>query len=330
MILHPAIIALLAGSALVAFMLLYSSWYGIEVIRKWDLRSGSELQLSLEKKTYLISTMMAYAMGFQLISLFLFVYTADSLCSLFTGAMCAAGTLNVNDFGYPVFLLKLVNFLFGGLWLVLNYTDNRAYDYPMIRKKYFFLIALMPLVLAEVFLQARYFFGLEAEIITSCCGSLFSSSDRSAAPGIFALPVRLSTGIFYGWHIFVLGLGVFFYKTGKGAYFFGIASLLLFFISGWALIQFISLYIYELPTHHCPFCMLKQEYGHVGYLYYISALAGCVAGTGVGMLQRFRHIASLEAVIPGIQKRLTIVSVTCYLFFMLAATYAMVFSGFRL
>src|SRR3972149_261257 len=100
MIFHQAILALLIGSVLICFLLLYSAYYGIQILRRWDLPSGSELQLSLERRTYLLSTMIAYAFGFQLLSLFLFIYTADHLSPLFVGAMCAAGTLNVNGWGY--------------------------------------------------------------------------------------------------------------------------------------------------------------------------------------------------------------------------------------
>jgi hypothetical protein len=67
-------------------MLGYSVYEGVRIIRHWDIDSGSEYQLDLERRTYLISTLMAYAMGFQLFSLFLFIYTADILSAgSFTG-----------------------------------------------------------------------------------------------------------------------------------------------------------------------------------------------------------------------------------------------------
>jgi hypothetical protein len=67
-------------------MLGYSVYEGVRIIRHWDIDSGSEYQLDLERRTYLISTLMAYAMGFQLLSLFLFIYTADTLSAgSFTG-----------------------------------------------------------------------------------------------------------------------------------------------------------------------------------------------------------------------------------------------------
>ena len=142
MILHPAIIALLVSSILITALVLFAFWYGVKILRFWDLRSGSSLQLDLERRTYLISTVLAYVFGFQLVSLFLLIYTADSLSTLFTGAMCAAGTFNANDYGYPLLVLKLINFLLAGLWLTINHADNRAYDYPLIRKKYAFLLLL--------------------------------------------------------------------------------------------------------------------------------------------------------------------------------------------
>jgi hypothetical protein len=174
-IFHPAILALYASSALIAFMVLYSAFYGVQILRGWNIESGSERQLILERKTYLISTLLAYLLGFELLSLFLYVFTVDQLHTLFVGAMCAAGTLYVNDYGYPALILKVVNFLLAGLWLILNYTDNRGYDYPLIRKKYMFLLIMAPLILAEVILQANYILRLKPDIITSCCGSLFSA-----------------------------------------------------------------------------------------------------------------------------------------------------------
>ncbi|MDD5245336.1 MAG: hypothetical protein PHU49_15115, partial [Syntrophorhabdaceae bacterium] len=147
MIMHPAVIALFTGSILVSFMALYAAYYGVSILKHWDLKDGRELQLNLERKTYLVSTIMSYAFCFQLLSLFLFIFTADKLSNLFVGAMCAAGTLNVNSYGYPTMLLKIVNFLFGGVWLILNYTDNKAVDYPLIKKKYLFLLVIVPFII---------------------------------------------------------------------------------------------------------------------------------------------------------------------------------------
>ena len=333
MIMQPAIIALFIGSALVGFMVLYAAFYGVSILRNWDLKDGSELQLSLERKTYLISTVMSYAFGFQLLSLFLFIFTADTLSSLFVGAMCAAGTLNVNGFGYPALLFKIINFILGGVWLVVNYTDNRAIDYPLIKKKYTLLLIVMPLILAEMVLQGAFFLNMNAHVITSCCGSLFSPEGKTiGAFFVSALPTVPMKIVFYLAMFLTGASGFLFYRRGKPAtgYFFSFMSVITFVVSITALISWISLYFYQLPTHHCPFCILQREYYYVGYLLYITLLGGVVCGASTGVLLPARNIPSLRELLPGIERRLTFVSLLSNLFFTIIVTSVMIFTNFRL
>jgi hypothetical protein len=42
--------------------------------------------------------------------------------------------------------------------------------------------------------------------------------------------------------------------------------------------MFFGTYIYELPTHHCPFCMLQKEYNYIGYIIYIFLFLGTFYG----------------------------------------------------
>jgi hypothetical protein len=330
MIYHPAILALLVGSLLISSMLLYSSFYGVQIIRSWDIRSGSEVQLDLERRTYLISTVMSYALGFQLLSLFLFVFTADQLSTMFVGAMCAAGTLNVNEWGYPTILLKLGNFLLAGLWLIVNYTDNRAYDYPLIKKKYALLLFITPFILAEMVTQGCFFLGLKPDIITSCCGTLFTEGAEGATGGIVSLPRIPVEMAFYTCMAVSLALGLTFYLKGKAAYLFSLSSLIAFPVSIVALISFICVYFYELPTHHCPYCILQREYGYVGYVLYLSLLGGGVFGLGVGAVMPFRRVESLKVVLPLVQRRLTLLCLVSYGLFMAVVGYGILFSNLKL
>ena len=330
MIFNPAIIALLVGSLLTSGMLLYSAWYGVRILKSWDIHSGSEQQLSLERRTYLISTIMNYAFGFQLLSLFLFIYTADHLSSLFVGAMCAAGTLNVNAFGYPSILLKIINFLLAGLWLIINYVDNRAYDYPLIQKKYALLLIILPLIVVEMIVQASYFLGMKPSIITSCCGTLFSSETQGITSAFVALPYVQMEVIFYSGMALTLALGLYCYRRMKYGYLFSAMSILMFIISIVALISVICLYFYELPTHHCPFCILQREYGYVGYLLYLALLAGVVPGLGLAAVVPCRNIKSLANKVPSIQRGLILISVVGYSLFFVIVTGAVVFSNLSL
>jgi hypothetical protein len=329
-ILQPAILALTVSSLLISVMVLYSAFWGAVILRKWDITSGSELQLDLERRTYLISTILAYFLALQVASLFLFIFTACDIAPLFVGAMCAVGSLSVNSWGYPTLLLKLVNFLGAGLWLILNHADGQGYDYPLIRRKYALLLLIAPVILAETVAQCVYFSLMRPDIITSCCGSLFSPASRSLITDLATAPARPMMAIFYLSILCTIVTGLYFRGKGRGGYLFALLSGVSFIVSLVAVVSFISLYIYQMPSHHCPFCILEQDYYFVGYPLYGSLLAGGVAGTGVGVLMPFRGIGSLVEIIPRIQRSLTITALWGFGILTLLASWPILFSSFRL
>ena len=330
MILHPAVLALLLIALLVSGMGVYAGYYGMRILRHWEPASGSEQQLELERRTYLVSTLMSYILGFELMSLFLFIYTADDLHTLFTGAMCAVGSLAINSFGFPALLFKVVNFLLAGVWLILNYADNRGYDYPLIKVKYELLNLLVPLLVLEGCLLVAYFAGVKPDIITSCCGSLFSHDSGGFSGDLAALPFRPMRIVFFAGMVLTGISGVFFFIKGRAGYLFSAAASVTFLIALASILSFICLYFYELPSHHCPFCLLQKEYGYIGYVLYATLFSGAVAGLGVGVLMPFRQVASLVRIIPAMQRRLTVVTLICYLLFTVIVVWRMIFSALKL
>lgn len=178
MIFQPAIIALLLASLVCVVLLVAAAPYAVDIVRHWNIESGSEKQLRLERRTYLLSTLLSFIFVTQLVALLLFVFNADKMSALFVGAMCAVGTLNVNVFGFPALIAQIVVFFLASSWLVINHLDTRAYDYPLVKVKYILLLLLLPFLLVAAVLQLRYFLGLKADVITSCCGSLFSEDAK--------------------------------------------------------------------------------------------------------------------------------------------------------
>ena len=330
MIINPAIIALVLGSLLITVFAFYALFTALRILRHWDVRSGSEIQLALERKTYLISTIFGYLLGFELFSLFLFVYTAEHIHDLFVGAMCAAGSLNVNGYGYVTLVLKIFTFMFCGVWMIINWADNRAYDYPLIRPKYKLLVLLTVMISLETFLQTGYFMGLRADVITSCCGTLFSVDAQGIAGEIAGLPPYGTRIVFYLAVILTLRVGIHLLATGKGGAAFGVLAGVTTVVSLVAVVSFISLYFYQLPTHHCPFCLLQKDYHYIGYPLYLSLFLAGITGVGTGVLERLKGPESLAGVIPALQKRLCLFSMAGFVIFALIATYPMIFSDFSL
>jgi hypothetical protein len=330
MILNPSILALILPSLLLSLFLGYAFFTGIRISENWDITSGSELQLGLERSTYLVSTIMNIAMAMQLISLFLFIFTADALHTQLSGAMCAAGSLNANKYGYPALMLKMLNFMLCGVWLVLNYIDNRAYDYPLIRPKYAFLQLLAPLILLETVIQLLYFLNLKSMILTSCCGSMFGPGGSPVTSAIVSLPPALAALLFYCSMVAALAGGIYFLATRKGALAFSILAGCALPVGIISLISFISPYYYELPTHHCPFCILQGEYRYIGYPLYLTLLGGGLAGISCGVLALFRNQESLHSIVPAAQRQCAAISVALYCAFVSLVSLKLMFSNLRM
>lgn len=332
MILHPGILALLSGSSIVLFMAVNAALHGAVILRRWDLNSSSASQLALERKTYLISTLMNYVLGFQIVSAVLFIYTVDDIHKLFVGAMCATGSLNANAVGWYALALKIAVFFLSGLWIALNYVDQRVVDYPLVRLKYTLLLILTPLIALDLYLQAQYFLGLDPDIITSCCGSLFSESGTGAASTMAALPVRPTMVFFYA------GIGLFFVAAlcclhSKRAFWRYVHSTLaaaVFVVALAAVVSFVSIYIYELPTHHCPFDILQEQYGFIGYPLYLSLFCGVFFGLLSGLFQPLKRIASLQVIIDDIERPLVYASLGSMAIFVVLVTCRVMISNLTL
>jgi hypothetical protein len=327
---NPPIIALATSSLLVSGVTIYASAIGVEIIRSWDINSGSERQLRLERKTYLISTVVTYALVCELLSMLLFVANADSIHSLFTGAMCAAGTLYANPYGYPALLAKIAACIMSGIWLIVNHVDNQAYDYPLIKFKYILLQLVTAVIVLGTVLQINYFLALDPEIITSCCGTLFSGEADTLAGELAHLPPLASQIFYYLALIITFISGAWFLLRGSGALTFALFNSLLFFITLAAIISFISLYFYELPTHHCPFCILQKEYQYGGYVIYLALFVATIAGGGIAAIWPGTEYQSLQLVLPRVQKKLCIVALFGHTIILTAVIVKILTTGLKL
>lgn len=329
MILHPGVLALLIGSLLVLYMVIHAEIVGLQILRRWDFTSSSAGQLGLERRTYLVSTLMNYALVFQLLSTFLFLYTLDDVHPLFTGAMCATGSLNANPVGWYALLVKIAVFFLAGLWLVLNHIDQMAEDYPLVRLKYILLSGLLPFIVLDLYLQLRFFTGLDPEIITSCCGSLFDGGGESAAGSLATLPVGRTMPAFYGLAILFMACITLCLFRGKALYrylltVFAFAFLAMAIIG---IISFISIYIYELPTHHCPFDMIQAGYNFIGYPLYLSLFLAVFFGLLPGVFCPAKKIPTLTAPLHRLERKWLLSSLFFIISFLLLASWQVVFSN---
>lgn len=295
----------------------------IRVLRHWNPASDSERQIRLEGEIWLSSTLVAYGLGFQIVSLILFVLAADEFCKVIVGAMCATGALLANSYGLPALLVKLGGVFFYGLWIVLHQLDIRSESFPLVRAKYLYLLALYPLMAADFALQTLYIAGLKPDIITSCCAVVFAAA-TGGGPNLLDIGSEgMQLFLYYATMVLLAVLGGWLlwrrnrwlqalYAVGW-LWFFGLALVVITMV--------ISSYIYAMPYHHCPFCILKPEYHSIGFAIYGTLILGAFLGISAAVVEPYRRKEGLETVVAGYQRRAVQISLTLLFLFAALSSY---------
>jgi hypothetical protein len=265
-------IFLIFGS--VAFVL------AVKISLKWDINSTSHTQYNLENQSFLSATIIKYIFAIKLPLFLFFVFTLDKISNLLTGAMCAAGVVNATEYGTYLLILKLLNLYLFGLWLTIHYLDMKNPNLPYTKIKFEFFTIAYWFLIVEIVLEFISFYNINVDKMVSCCGTLYSSSASSVIGNVLRIDTPLLLSVFYG--IFLLL--VLFYRF-RVKYLFAIFNIAFIIISLIALISFFGTYIYELPTHHCPFCFMQKDYYFIGYFIYTFLFIGTFYGIRSGVMQ---------------------------------------------
>ncbi|MEA1891205.1 MAG: hypothetical protein U9N33_00670 [Campylobacterota bacterium] len=279
MILTPEVLTIFILNSLFAFFGIIAFMLSVNIYRKWDLNSVSQTQYRLEKQSYLSATIIKFIFIIKVPLFLFFVFTLDKISNVLTGAMCGAGVVDATVYGTPLFILKIINLYIFAYWIVLNNEDIQDENQPYTKQKFGFFILAFFVFMSELILEGVMFSSIEIDKMVSCCGTLYSSSSTSAISTVFALDTSILLAIFYGVYL----LQILFYFL-KNRYLFGIINIVFIVISLITLIVFFGTYIYELPSHHCPFCFLQQDYYFVGYLIYTLLFLGTFYGLVAGFI----------------------------------------------
>ncbi|MFN8091133.1 MAG: hypothetical protein U0599_02680 [Vicinamibacteria bacterium] len=306
MLLQPPVLALLFASTLQALAVLAAVPFSQSIARRWDLRVAGERQLELERRTHLVSTLIALVMGLQLFTLPVFVFTADRLAVQLSGAMCAVGTLNADPHGFPALALRIASFFAAVGWLALDDLDGRAPSYPLARLKYALVLGLAPLFLAAAVLDWQYFAGLVPDELTSCCARVFAPAERSLSGDLAALAPRPAAALFFGALGLAAGASAFAAARPRSARVSAVAGLAgvgAFPAVVAGVVSFVAPAAYDEALHHCPFCILKSEYGHLGYALYGPLFVAASASVWLLGAALASRVESLRPLLPPPRRR---------------------------
>ena len=259
-LLSNEVIVYLLSETLLYLLLFVAFLATLGLVRKWDFDCFTSEQFRLENRSYLVVTIIFFVLLIKIVLLPYFVYTIDRLSDLIPGAMCGAGVIKANVYGNPLLSLKVMILFLSGLWLTLNRLDLQEKDYPYLKLKSWFFILLFLLFSMEYLLDILYFTHIETTNPVSCCSVIFGQT--SGANGLpLGLDIPKLLILFYLLYALLL-LTILPGRTLVSM----VTALLFAVVAYYAVVYFFGTYIYQLPTHQCPFCMLQDHYYYVGYL----------------------------------------------------------------
>lgn len=271
-------VAFLALEGLLLAALGLATAGAVRVLRGWDFQAATRAQYARERRAALVELVLVYALVGKLLLLPWFAHVLDSLAVLVPGAMCGAGVVHSNGAGIPLLALKIVVLGLAGLWLMIHRADVRAPDHPYLRRKMALFLFLFGLVAAESALDWAFLARIPTLTPVQCCSAIYGVAGAAdTTESLLSLPLLL---VLLG-AVFALAL-----VAGFARYrWIGLLSNLALLVVGYdAVVRFFGTYLYELPTHHCPFCMLQREYGYYGYFLWAALLGGVFFGAAAPLL----------------------------------------------
>jgi hypothetical protein len=279
MMLTPEVLTLFILNAVFAFFAIIAFVLSVKIFLKWDLNSTTQTQYILEKQSFLTATIIKYIFAIKVPLFLFFIFTLDKISNVLTGAMCGAGVVDATPYGTYLLILKIINLYLFAYWLVLHNVDIKDANQPYTRRKFAVFIIAFFLFMAEVILEGVMFSSIDVNKMVSCCGTLYSSSATSYVANIFRIDTTVLLSLFYGNFLLI---ALFYFLKNK--YLFAMSNISFIIIGIITLIAFFGMYIYQLPTHHCPFCFLQKDYFYVGYLIYFLLFVGTFSGVVAGFI----------------------------------------------
>lgn len=279
MLLTPNILTIYILDVIFFIFATIALYKSVLILKKYDASLSTQLQYRLEKSTYLASTIIKYIFVIKIPLFIFFIFTLDKLSHILTGAMCGAGVVNATDYGNYLLIIKIINLYFFAFWLLLNREDIENEKQPYVKLKFLLFVFAYILLSIEIILEILMFSGIDIKSVVDCCGVIYSSNENSYISMLMNMGTIYLLTIFYGVYILLL----LFYKL-RIKILFMLSNLFFILISLVSLISFFGTYIYELPTHHCPFCFLQHEYHYVGYMLYLLLFIGTFYGGAIGLI----------------------------------------------
>lgn len=289
------LLRLIAG--LVAFALFArGAMTARKVLRHFDLARATEGQLALEKQLELAATFARVAAVVQVLTLALSALAADRLSHGVRGAMCAYGVFSASEWGFRSLAATVAVALAAGIVTQLHAFDARVRSMELARPLAVATSLMAPLSAIDLAAASKFLLGLDLSVVASCCsveldpiasaGEVHAASPRVLVTGLAVAAIAASIGAA------LLAARV---PSRLRIVAAGALALLTLPLAVAASVLEVAPHVFEVPTHICPFCLLRPEALAMGYPLYASLFCATVWTGGAGVSALFARGAASRA-----------------------------------
>lgn len=254
------------------------------VLRYFDASRSTEGQLALEKQLELAATFTRVAAVVQVFALLFSVLAADRLSRNIRGAMCAYGVFSAQEWGFRSLAATSLVALVAGLVTQLYAFDARVRSMDLARPLAVAVCVMAPLAAFDLVASSKFFLGLDLSVVASCCsvqldpiastGAGFSSGPRVIVAVFAMIGVVASIGS---------ALASAHKPTRRSVLVAGGLTMLTLPTALAASVLEVAPHVFEVPTHTCPFCLLRAEGFAIGYPLYASLFLATMWVGGVAV-----------------------------------------------
>lgn len=237
-----------------------------KVLRHFDLARATEGQLALEKRFELAATFARVAAVVQVGALVLSVLAADRMSRAIRGAMCGYGVFSANEWGFRALGATCLVAIAAGVLAQVFAFDGRVRTLELARPLAVATCLMAPLSLVDLILAGKFLLGLDLSVVASCCSvrlDAVATAEDAHAIG----PRVLVTVLALALTSVAIASAVAAARSPSRARVVvaGLLSLTALVPAGFAVMLEVAPHAFEVPTHTCPFCLLKLDAFALGY-----------------------------------------------------------------
>jgi hypothetical protein len=305
-LLEPWVFLRLVAGLVATALLVRASFTAVTVLRHFDVMRVTEGQLALERRVELAGTFVRVGAVAQVAALLLSVLAADKLSRGIRGAMCAYGTFHSTPWGFRSFAASMVAALAAGTLAQLFVFDARVRGMELAKPLAWATLIVAPIAAVDLALQLAFVLNLDLSVVASCCSVQLDAvaaarGGTAAGPRLFSVVLASIAGAAS------IGLATLCARRPRRplAVLTGALALIALPLAFAAVVLEVAPYAFEIPQHHCPFCLLRGTTGLVGYplfgalfvgaLWLFGAAAAAVIARAPALADTWRGFASSRA-----------------------------------